>query len=93
MAQGGRLIFTFILQCITVSLANQNHLVPIFISEIGKPFITLTSNPNFKRRSSGNEVAKGPTSFSGLFPLKLEGAVKTLGKKLALSIGISRKVT
>lgn len=92
MAQGGRLIFTFILQCITVSSANQN-LVPIFISEIGKPFITLTSNPNFKRRSSGNEVAKGPTSFSGLFPLKLEGAVKTLGKKLALSIGISRKAT
>ena len=42
MAQGGSLIFTLVMQCIALSLANQN-LVSIFISEIGKPFSSLKS--------------------------------------------------
>lgn len=42
MAQGGRLLFTLILQYIVLSLANQN-IVPIFVSEIGKPLVSLRS--------------------------------------------------
>ena len=42
MAQGRRLLFTLIFQYITLSLANEN-LVPIFISEIGKPLVSLRS--------------------------------------------------
>ena len=55
MVLGGRLIFTLVLQCIALSLANQN-LVPIFISKIGKPFISLESKnkgpPPISKRNS-----------------------------------------
>lgn len=44
MAQSGRLISTLILQCIASSLANQN-LVPLFISDIGKPLIWRVEPP------------------------------------------------
>ena len=70
MAQGGRLIFTLILQCSALSLANQN-LVPIFISEIGKPFISLRSEIKapwqFQREEPWERDCERATSFPGFF--------------------------
>ena len=65
MAQSGRLISTLVLQCIALSLANQN-LVPIFISEIGKPFIGLRSKEPWGRdpipRTFPFEIGRGGKS-------------------------------
>ena len=64
MALCGNLIFTLVLQCIALSLANQN-LVPIFISEIGKPFISLKSkNLCSLPISKGNSFSKNINGFT-----------------------------